>query len=117
MKKNNTIETVSVDNLTAETAKLYIATIRQAETLAKKAKAFRAVLVEAVETGKLAELFENNGNEFTVYADSALRNTVTYIPATTPEVIDMDAVKAFYAEQGKKLPKVKKSRAATLRIN
>lgn len=117
MKKIVTFVAALISDFTADTVKDYIATIRQADTLAKTAKTMRAALISAAEQGKLAELFPCDGNTYTVYADSKLRNTVTYIEPSESSVVDMDAVKAFYAEHNEPLPMKKQSRSATLRIN
>lgn len=53
----------------------------------------------------------SDGKHFTI--DGA---NVTYTEATVSEVVDMDAVKAFYAAQGKALPMKKQNRSASIRV-
>lgn len=91
---------------------------RDAQMAVKKLRAIKAAenAKKNLQAIVIKWMYENmdasaDGKHFTI--DGA---NVTLTQATTTQVVDMDAVKAFYAEQGKPLPMKAQNRSASIRV-
>lgn len=91
---------------------------RDAQYAVKKLRAIKAAEADKKKLSQIVMqwISENmddsaDGKHFTI--DGA---NVTFTPATTTKVVDMDAVKAFYAERGRELPMKGQARSASIRV-
>lgn len=101
----NAIKTKTVSKRDAQMAVKKLRAIKAAENAKKN---LQSIVMRWMNENMDAS---TDGKHFTI--DGA---NVTFTQATTTQVVDMDAVKAFYAEQGKPLPMKTQARSASIRV-
>ena len=92
-----------------------VSAIRAFASQEKLIKGYCADILAAILAGDFDDIRE--GNDFVLFTDSRLRNTIHLTEPYDKEEVDMEAVKAHYAAIGEPLPTKIKHYKHSIRIN